>query len=361
MCNHQNLNLVNCFIPPYISEKLMESNVKTIEVLAVTNFQQTSKLRNQRDFLSGLNDKHLAFINVTAKPQKVAMNMEVYNLKHGTDTNNAALVWKNGKATSKPDKDANNVILAGSATWDFYYSIFGRNSVDNLGYLLRHYVHYSKKYDNAMWDGSEMVYGDGDGKIFGSFTSDPDIIGHELTHGVTQYESKLEYHIQSGAINESISDVFGIMVKQRLLKQDVKTSNWLIGENVLIGNNYALRSMKAPGTAFVNHPQLGTDPQPATMDKFVKLPDTQSGDWGGVHYNSGITNFAFYVAAFNMGGFAWEKAGQIWYNAVTGGNLKSTATFSDLKVQTIQQAEKLYGVGSNEAKAVKQGWSEAKV
>ena len=107
------------------------------------------------------------------------------------------------------------------------------------------------------------------------------------------------------------------MVKQRMLNQDVNQSDWLIGENVLLGKQYALRSMKAPGTAFVNHPELGTDPQPATMDHVVKLPDTKKGDWGGVHYNSGITNFAFYVTAFNIGGFAWEKAGQIWYAAMT--------------------------------------------
>jgi Zn-dependent metalloprotease len=361
MCNHLNIHPMNCFIPPYISEKLMQSKDNKTVQQAVSNLQETSKLRSQRDFLSGLKGEHLAFINLASKSKKATLNMEVYTLKHGTDTNTATLVWKNGKATGKPDKDANNVISAGSATWDFYYSIFGRNSVDNLGYLLRHYVHYSKKYDNAMWDGSEMVYGDGDGKIFGSFTSDADVIGHELTHGVTQYESKLQYHNQSGALNESLSDVFGIMVKQRMLNQDVKTANWLIGENVLLGDKYALRSMKAPGTAFVNHPDLGTDPQPATMDKFVKLPDTQNGDWGGVHYNSGITNFAFYVAAFNIGGYAWEKTGQIWYKAVTAGNLKSTANFSDLKAQTIKQAEKLYGVGSKEAKAVQQGWTEAKV
>jgi Zn-dependent metalloprotease len=119
--------------------------------------------------------------------------------------------------------------------------------------------------------------------------------------------------------------------------------------------------MKAPGTAYIDHPELGTDPQPATMDKYVHLPDTQSGDWGGVHYNSGIPNFAFYVAAFDMGGNAWEKAGRIWYKAVTGANLKSSASFSDLKEKTIQKAEQLFGVGSKEAKAVNQGWTEAKV
>ena len=102
---------------------------------------------------------------------------------------------------------------------------------------IQQYIHYDKKYDNAFWDGRRMIFGDGDGTIFGSFTTDIDIIGHELTHGVTQYEANLDYHLQAGALNESFSDVFGILIKQRVLNQDVKQSNWLIGENVLLGND----------------------------------------------------------------------------------------------------------------------------
>jgi Zn-dependent metalloprotease len=120
--------------------------------------------------------------------------------------------------------------------------------------------------------------------------------------------------------------------------------------------------MKAPGTAYVNHPDLGTDPQPATMDNFVKLPNTEEGDWGGVHYNSGIPNFAFYVTANNLGGFAWEKAGKIWYAALTDKqNLPHDATFSTLKKVTIAQAGTLFGANSLEVKAVKDGWAAAKV
>ena len=215
--------------------------------------------------------------------------------------------------------------------------------------------------DNAYWDGRRMVYGDGDGSVFTSFTSDIDVIGHELTHGVTENEANLDYENQSGAMNESFSDIFGIMIKQRYNNQDVKKSNWLIGEKVMIGPKYALRSMKAPGTAYINHPELGDDPQPATMDKYQNLPDTSSGDWGGVHINSGIPNFAFYVAAFNMGGYAWEKAGRIWYAVLTDNNLAQNAKFADVKNLTIVHAEKLFGNNSPEVKAVKQGWSEAKV
>ncbi|MEP7141222.1 MAG: M4 family metallopeptidase [Ferruginibacter sp.] len=364
MCNyHDQFNPIHCILPPYMSDKLSDSSNKKSAQIALKNSVENVKLRAKREFVGGLSARQALLLQPAAGAKKkvAKLNMQVLDLKHGTNPSTAHLVWDNGKAVKPLDKTAKNVVAAGSATWDTYYTIFGRNSVDNLGLLLKHYIHYSNKYDNAMWDGSEMVYGDGDGTVFGDFTSDPDIIGHELTHGVTQYESNLEYHVQSGALNESLSDVFGIMVKQRMLNQDVKQSNWLIGENVLIGSQYALRSMKAPGTAYVNHPDLGNDPQPATMDKFVKLPDTSRGDWGGVHYNSGITNFAFYVTAFNMGGFAWEKAGKIWYNAMTDNALKPDAKFADFKKLTIAHAGKLFGAGSKEEKAVKDGWKAAKV
>ncbi len=363
MCNrHDHFNSLHCIIPPYISEKLAESSNKKIAQQAIKNLSETVKLRAKREFIRGLNENQSALLHPARRQTKTAkLNMQVYDMKHGTDTSAAQLVWDNGKTVKPLDKDAKNIVAAGGATWDFYNSIFGRNSVDNLGLLLKHYIHYSAKYDNAMWDGSEMVYGDGDKTIFGDFTEDPDIIGHELTHGVTQYESNLEYQSQSGALNESLSDVFGIMVKQRMLNLDVKKSNWLIGEKVLIGSKYALRSMKAPGTAYVNHPDLGTDPQPATMDNYVDSPNTQQGDWGGVHSNSGITNFAFYVAAFDIGGFAWEKTGKIWYDAMTDKAFKSNATFVDFRNITIQHATKLYGKGSNEEKAVTNAWKTVKV
>jgi Zn-dependent metalloprotease len=97
------------------------------------------------------------------------------------------------------------------------------------------------------------------------------------------------------------------------------------------------------------------------MDKYQNLPNTSAGDWGGVHINSGITNFAFYVAAYNMGGYAWDKTGRIWYAVLTDVKLTQNAKFADVKNLTIVNAEKIYGINSPEVKAVKQGWAEAKV
>lgn len=353
---------IHCIIPPYMLKKLMESGNKKIADLAMNTDFRSYRFRNDRIYFqnASLREKTL-FGMITKKAGKEAMQMEVYDCKQKTDLAGATLLWdtkNNQKITSLAGK---NVIKGGKASWDFYWQLFSRNSIDNKGLLIKQYVHYDKGMDNAYWDGRRMVYGDGDGTVFTSFTSDIDVIGHELTHGVMENEANLNYEKQAGALNESFSDVFGIMIKQRANNQDVKKSNWLIGEKVMIGPKYALRSMKAPGTAYLNHPDLGDDPQPATMDKYQNLPDTSAGDWGGVHINSGIPNFAFYVSAFNMGGYSWDKAGRIWYAVMTDTNLAQDAKFADVKNLTILHAGKMFGVNSPEERAVKQGWDEAKV
>src|SRR5262249_39364946 len=148
---------------------------------------------------------------------------------------------------------------------------------------------------------------------FNRFTIDLDIIGHELTHGVTQHEANLDYLGQPGALNESVSDVMGSLIKQRQLNQTADQADWLIGAKLLTANvqGVALRSMKAPGTAF-DDPVLGKDPQPRHMKNYLRT----HADYGGVHINSGIPNHAFYLVATQIGGFAWEKAGRIWYETL---------------------------------------------
>jgi Zn-dependent metalloprotease len=361
MCKYHYIP-IHCIIPPYMLTKLMESGNKKVAELAINSNFRSFRYRNDRIFFqnSSLHEKTVLGV-VTKKSVKPVMRMEVYDCKQKTDLAGAMLLWDSKTNQNITSVAGKNVIKGGKASWDFFWQLFDRNSIDNNGLLIKQYVHYDKGMDNAYWDGRRMVYGDGDGVVFTSFTSDIDVIGHELTHGVMENEANLDYENQPGALNESFSDIFGIMIKQRFNKQDVKKSNWLIGEKVMIGAKYALRSMKAPGTAYVNHPELGTDPQPATMDKYQDLPDTASGDWGGVHINSGIPNFAFYVTAYNMGGYSWEKAGRIWYAVLTDNSLKQNAKFTDVKNLTIVHAEKLFGINSHETKAVKQGWAEAKV
>ncbi len=340
----------------------MESDNKKVVDRAITSNFRSYRFRSDRNFfrLASFYEKTIfGIIPKDAKNSK--MQMEVYDCKHTTDFAGATLLWDSRNNQKTNSASAKDVIKGGKASWDFYWDLFGRNSIDDRGLLIKQYVHFDRGMDNAYWDGRRMVYGDGDGIVFTSFTRDIDVIGHELTHGVTENESNLDYENQAGALNESFSDIFGIMIKQRYNKQDVKQANWLIGEKVMIGIKYALRSMKAPGTAYINHPELGDDPQPATMDHYQNLPNTPSGDWGGVHINSGIPNFAFYVSAFNMGGYAWEKAGRIWYAVLTDTALRHDAKFEDVKNLSVSHAEKLFGINSSESKAVKQGWLEAKV
>ncbi|MDR6988905.1 Zn-dependent metalloprotease [Paenarthrobacter nitroguajacolicus] len=244
------------------------------------------------------------------------------------------------------------------STHRLYGEVFGRDSIDDAGLALDATVHYGKLYDNAFWDGSQMVFGDGDGQIFQRFTKSVSVIGHELAHGVTQYTANLAYRNQAGALNESMSDVFGVLVEQYLKQESTGQASWLIGEGLFTDQvqGAALRSMKAPGTAY-DDDVLGKDPQPDSMDTYVRT----SADNGGVHINSGIPNKAFYVVASELGGNAWEAPGQIWYGTLTSGALPATCTFGKFAKTTVSTAEELFGSGSAEHDAVLKAWETVKV
>ena len=253
---------------------------------------------------------------------------------------------------SVADAAVNEAYDGAGATYDLYFEAYGRNSIDDRGMRIDSSVHYSRGYDNAFWNGAQMVYGDGDGKLFRRFTVSIDVIGHELTHGVTEREANLEYRDQPGALNESFSDVFGSLVKQRKLGQTAAEADWLIGEGLFTPSVHgaALRSMKAPGTAY-DDPVLGKDPQPANMKDYVQTTD----DDGGVHINSGIPNHAFYLVATSLGGQAWEKAGRIWYVALRD-RLRPASDFGEMANLTAAVAADLHGRSSAEAKAVVDAW-----
>jgi Zn-dependent metalloprotease len=224
------------------------------------------------------------------------------------------LIWKEGQKKLPVSRDARNVIEGAGHVWTFYKHLFDRNSIDNGGLAIIQTIRYRENPDepffNAFWDGEQMFYGTGQKKFTKSFTSDLDIIAHELTHGVVDYEARLKYEFEPGALNESFADVFGILVKQWANKTQAKKSDWLIGKNILIGVN-ALRSLKEPGKAFKNDPVFDDDEQVAHMKNYKKLPNTENGDYGGVHINSGIPNHAFYITAIELAGNAWERAGVI--------------------------------------------------
>ena len=237
-------------------------------------------------------------------------------------------------------------------TWQLFFDAFGRDSLDGRGMPLLATVHFDRDYDNAFWDGVQMVFGDGDGRIFNRFTLSLDVIGHELAHGVTEHTAGLMYRDQPGALNESVSDVFGSLVRQRVLGQSAREADWLIGADLFTDavQGDALRSMKAPGTAY-DDPVLGKDPQPGHLDDYVRTAE----DNGGVHINSGIPNRAFYETAVALGGNAWEAPGQIWYDTLTG-DIRADCDFTTFAQLTLAAATDRYGADSAEVAAVRHGW-----
>jgi len=287
------------------------------------------------------------FLAVVSTGQK---RRTIYDAKNNTELP-GDLVRGEGDQSNK-DRASDEAYDGTGITYDFYKQVYQRNSIDDKGMRLDSTVHYRKSYNNAFWNGSQMVFGDGDGRIFQGFTGSVDVIAHELTHGVTQCEAGLAYWDQPGALNESFSDVFGSLAKQYHLKQSVKDADWLIGAGLFTEKikGKALRSMAEPGTAY-DDPLLGKDPQPGHMKDFVDTTD----DNGGVHINSGIPNKAFYLTAMEIGGNAWESAGKIWYITLRD-RLKKKSSFKTTANRTFDVAGILFGKDSKEQKAVQKGW-----
>lgn len=342
---------VFCITPPHMLQEIVRNGTTIQRDLALRTLITSEQMRGQRRAMRSM--PNIATAAATGTKQR-----SVYDAKNGNSLPGTLARGEGDPASS--DAAVNEAYDGSGVTYDLYSDIYGRNSVNNNGMKLDSTVHYQKGYDNAFWDGKQMVYGDGDedlppaDRLFNRFTIALDIIGHELTHGVTQFEANLAYWDQSGALNESMSDVFGSLVKQYQRKQTAAEADWVIGEGLFTSNviGVGIRSMKAPGTAY-NDSVLGKDPQPAHMKDYVRTVE----DNGGVHINSGIPNHAFYVTAIELGGNAWEKAGRIWYKTLTE-KLLDRATFQQACDLTYAAAGELYGNNSLEQQAVKKGWSE---
>jgi Zn-dependent metalloprotease len=349
MHNHNHRNPIYCILPPHILISIASNGSQGQRDLAIDALHIGATIRAQRQTIMDLHTA--ALVGTMSATATTGKNRTLYDAKHGSSLPGTQ-VRKEGDPPVA-DVAVNEAYDGSGWTYDLYKDIYGRDSIDNKGLPLISTVHYQKNYDNAFWDGNQMVYGDGDGQLFNRFTIAIDVMGHELTHGVTQYEASLNYSQQPGALNESMSDVFGSLVKQYSLKQSAADADWLIGAGLLASgvNGVALRSMKAPGTAY-DDPVLGKDPQPATMSDYVNT----SSDNGGVHINSGIPNHAFYLVATEIGGNAWEKAGNIWYVTLRD-KLTASSNFQDCANLTYQAAADLYGAGSLEQQAVQKGWA----
>ncbi|MEQ1963103.1 M4 family metallopeptidase [Xenorhabdus khoisanae] len=244
--------------------------------------------------------------------------------------------WYPDEKYKYPSKDvaANEAYDYLGTTYTFYKKIFERNSIDNRGIKLIASVHWGTNIGNAGWGDNQMVFGDGLFPYTNRFTSCIDVIAHEFTHGVIEYEANLKDSNQSEALNASIADVFGIMVRQYKENQKANESDWLLGKELLGPKrnpnndpNIADRSMKAPGTANEE------DSQVDHMNKYT----------GDYYVDSGIPNKAFYLLATKLGGYSWQRAGKIWYETLLDKSLSQKATFDEFASLTVRHAKTLFG------------------
>jgi Zn-dependent metalloprotease len=233
------------------------------------------------------------------------------------------------------DADVDRAYDAAGTTYEFYRTVFGRDSVDGHGKHLISSVHYGEQFDNARWDGTQMVYGDGDGVLFRPFTQFLDVVAHELTHGVIFNATLLGYAGEAGALNESLADVFASLVKQWAHHQTAGQADWLIAKGLFFSRVHAkaLRSLAAPGSAF-NDERIGLHDNQVAHVRHLVTDESRD----PVHANSGIPNHAFYLFAKELGGHAWETAGRIWYDTMCTG-LREDCTFQMFAGNTLIAAE----------------------
>ncbi len=293
------------FIPDVVFKEMKKDGID-IKPLAQAAVDKSLRQSRQDNTLMG---------PMTMQP--IGNNERLVYDSQNTANNRLELVRKEGDPPIK-DADANAVYDNGGIVRDYFKTVLGWNSIDNSSLDLVSNVHYNVKYNNAFWDGGQMIFGDGDGTNFKNFARALDVTAHELTHGVVQYTANLEYKGQSGALNEHFADVFGSAIKQHFLKQNEMTGNWLIGETCLSGrfDGKAIRSMKAPADT-----TIVMMAQPDSMNTIYK----GTSDNGGVHINSGIPNHAFYLAAMGIG---TQNAAFLWFEALK--ILKPTSKFKDL-------------------------------
>lgn len=358
MCKSSHRHSIHCILPPYILKSIAQNGTPEQRREALSSLSVDTTIRAMRaeralipphgSVAPTLSTQGLMPLAQKQRRIYSAGNREIFP---GT--------YMRGEHDLPSDDIAVNEAFDGLGdTFDFYWQVYGRNSIDDSGMVLDATVHFGNNVANAFWNGQQMIFGDGDGSLFNRFTASLDVIAHELAHGVTEDEAKLQYSFQSGALNESLSDVFGVLVRQYKLNQTASEADWLIGAELFTEQveGKALRSMKAPGTAY-DDPVLGKDPQPAHMDDFVNTFE----DNGGVHINSSIPNRAFYLLATRLGGYAWVKAGKIWYETLCDRNLRSTSSFLQFARLTHENASRIYGTRSTEQKAVRESWYEVGV
>lgn len=310
MCNKK-----SCYIvPPYILEELAKRGSTSCKKA----LNDTKRFRQKRQ--TALNNL------LIRQYEEGDGDRFVYDSKNQYEQRVALVRQENDGPVQ--DETANKTYETSGFVRDYFKQTFDLDSIDGNGLDIISNIHYGEAYNNAFWDGDEMTYGDGDGKQFTDFASAIDVVAHELAHGVTQFLANLEYRSQSGALNEHFSDVFGTVIKQKYLKQDISEADWLIGDTIVTKEfpGVALRSMKEPGTA------NDFDTQPDHMDNYY----SGTSDNQGVHINSGIPNKAFYLSCLEIG---IDECALIWFETLKV--LWRTANFDDMLETIVETAKKL--------------------
>ena len=275
--------------------------------------------------------------------------IETYDMNNGSSYSNASDITSGSSVFNDPT--GVQAHYGAEQTHKYFSGNHGRNSYDNTGTTIKSYVSYGSNYVNAFWNGSVMTYGDGDGVNYGPLVS-LDIVGHEITHGVTEYAANLVYSYESGALNESFSDIFGEAIEQYA----TGSNDWLMGDQIGAGGSGgALRSMSDPNAK--------GDPDTYLGDNWY----SGSGDNGGVHYNSGVQNFWFYLLteggngtndngdSYTVSSLGMDKAGAIAYRNLSI-YLGANSQYIDARTGAIQAAIDLYGADSAEEIATTNAW-----
>jgi Zn-dependent metalloprotease len=303
-----------------VSKALRKLRVEAAELTAVT-----SSIEQQ-------------FLTLAAAPK-----ITVYDCRNTQTLPGAPLAApKNSK-----DATAKRSFVETSAVAAFYKQAFGRNSIDDAGMTMMSSIHFGKSYNNAMWNGSQMVYGDGDGKLFVDFTRGNDVIAHELTHGVTQHTLQLGYSGDAGGLNESLSDCFGSMFRQWQADQDAAAADWLIGADIM-GPQAKAKGFKSLRNMMNPADKSALAPQPTKYAQLTPGMDP--------HYTSGPPNLAFATACKTLGGKSWEAIGQVWYGTLVNSGPHPNMTMPDFANRTRQVAAQRFPAQAAVAAAVNAGW-----
>jgi len=336
-----------CFIVPSdVLERLaadpeLAADLRRTALETATISDQIRKVRDEANALTGVT------MALGLAPATVALApvVTVFDCKHqqtlpGTPVPNPG---------SSNDSTAERTFKETTAVAKFYKDVFNRNSIDDAGMTMLSSMHFGLDYNNAMWNGSQMIYGDGDNKIFIDFTKADDVVGHELTHGVTQHTLQLIYSGDAGGLNESMSDCFGSMFRQWRANQDVNQADWLIGHDIMgpVATSKGfdcLRDMANPAAAHC------LAPQPTKYSQITPGMDP--------HYSSGPPNLAFYLACKKVGGLSWEKVGQIWYRVLITAGPSPNMTMSAFAKKTRQLAISMFEPEPTVAAGVDHAWQQ---